>query len=120
MTDEIETRAPQTQVVLEALRARAMRRGDEFHESGGEVKVGCFNPDDHRNRDADPSASYVLGKYLVCRVCDLKLGERRLAEKLGIGSIKSGLTLEQLALEKALPEAHLAAYGWKTSRTRWS
>ena len=109
---------PQTQAILEALRRRAARSGDPFDMQSDRVDVRCFNPTDHQNGDAHPSATYTLGKYLFCKVCNFKLGEVKLADRLGIGSIEGGLTLTQLADAKLIPEEFLAVYGWRTQRAK--
>ena len=112
------THSSQTQAILEALRGRAERHGDTFEVRGDRVTVRCLNPDKHQNGDANPSAEFTLGKYVVCHVCDLKLGEKRLAEQLGVGSIEGGLSLSELAEAKDLAEDFLASYGWRTQRTK--
>lgn len=107
-----------TQVILESLESRAVRHGDEFAIEGDRVRVRCLEPQKHANGDAHPSAVYSLGKYIVCPVCGLKVGEKRLAEMLGIGVVEAGLTLTELARVKQLPVEHLQSWGWRTQRGR--
>jgi len=108
-----------TQAILEGLERRARELGDEFQinsRSADKVRVRCFRPELHKNGDAHPSAVYHLGKYVVCRVCEFKEGERKLAERLGIGAVEGGLTLSALAEAKKLPLEFLQAWGWRTQR----
>ena len=107
-----------TDRVVEALRERAKRYGDDFDASDGRVTVRCFDPDKHQNGDAHPSAFYAYGKYIVCPVCSFKAGETKLADLLGIGPTKKGLTLRELAERKKLPEELLADHGLKTVSMR--
>jgi hypothetical protein len=99
-TDDATT----TELILEELRRRDVTLGDDFKVINGKVNIRCFEPKAHNNGDANPSAYYHLGKYVVCRVCDLKLGQNRLAERLGVSGIEDGLSLSQLADAEALPK----------------
>lgn len=107
-----------SQVVIEALKTRAQSKGDEFDVSNDKATVRCFEPDRHQNGDANPSAEYTIGKYLICHVCGLKLGEKRLAQILGVGTVSRGLTLKELAEAKVISEDYLAEWGWRTQSAK--
>lgn len=108
-----------SQAVLEALERRALDFGDEFSVTRDKVTVRCLAPEKHQNRDSHPSAIYTVGKYLTCPVCQLKLGEWKLAEMLGIdGGMEGGLTLIALADAKKLPMSLVREWGWVTKKTK--
>lgn len=107
-----------TQAILEGLSKRAVVNGDDFQLKGSKVPVRCFNPDKHKNGDAHPSAIYYLGKYLYCPVCGFKEGQKRIAERMGIGEVEGGLTLSALAIAKGLPVELLQVWGWRTQSGR--
>ena len=46
------------------------------------------------------------------------MGERRLADRLGVGVVKGGLILSQLAKVKGLPVDYLGKWGWRTQRVK--
>jgi len=109
---------PPTQAILETLRWRAKDFGDEFEPKGSSVTVRCFNPDKHDNGDANPSASYHFGRYIFCRVCGYKKGQKAFANSLGIGEMQSGLTVAALAEQKHIPPEYLLDCGWGTQRSK--
>jgi len=53
-------------------------------------------------------------------VCDLKIGQNRLAERLGVAGIEDGLSLVQLADAKALTPEFLAVWGWRSGKDKSS
>ncbi|HEY82518.1 MAG TPA: MarR family transcriptional regulator [Dehalococcoidia bacterium] len=108
-----------TDAVVEVLRARAAEFGDDFQlkrESSDKLRVRCFRPQRHKNGDAHPSAVYHLGKYIYCPVCGFKESEKKLANRLGLGVIEGGLTLQTLAEAKRLPVDFLQKWGWRTQK----
>jgi len=110
-----------TDAIVEALRHRATEYGDacEFkRKSPHKLQVRCFQPEKHKNGDAHPSAVYHLGKYVYCQVCGFKESERKLAIRLGVGTLESGLTLQMLAEAKGLPADFLQRWGWRTQKGR--
>jgi hypothetical protein len=109
---------PTTQALLDVLRERAAENGDEFTPGSIKVVVRCFQPEKHQNGDADPSATYTFGKYIVCPVCGYKKGEKAFASALGIGELQGGLTLSALAEAKEIPPEFLRGHGWSTRRSK--
>jgi hypothetical protein len=105
-----------TQAIIEALKKRAKDFGDDFQLTGDHVQIRCFQPTSHKNGDAHPSALYYPGKYVFCNVCGFKEGERKLADRLGIGAFETGLNLTELAEAKSLPLDFLQTWGWRTQR----
>ena len=106
-----------TSAILEYLERRARDNGDAWEpDAQGRIRIRCLRPERHQNGDAHPSALYSPGKYLVCPICGLKLGWRRLAQELGVGEPDVGLTVEALSTAKHLPLATLRELGWRTRR----
>jgi hypothetical protein len=105
-----------THDILDALQKRAAEYGDPFHLKDDQVQVRCFQPEQHKHGDANPSASYTLGKYIYCFACGFKEGENRLAERLGIIVHSPGLTLIELAKAKNVPHEFLQLWGWRTQQ----
>ncbi len=108
------------QAIIETLQRRAAELGDGFlydpKKGADTIRVRCFRPEQHKNGDAHPSAVYHLGKYVYCKVCGFKEGEKKLADRLGIGVVEGGLTLQMLAEAKHLPADYLQKWGWRTQQ----
>ena len=49
-----------TQAILEALQQRAKELGDEFRSRGDRVQIRCFQPEKHKNGDADNQVAQLL------------------------------------------------------------
>ena len=79
----------QLDFVLEGLRLRANRHGDDFEPEFGKVRIRCFDPHKHKKGDAHPSAIYGSGRYGCLRI---------LCENCGLGDMApGGLTVAEIA-----------------------